>query len=180
MEPFRFHKLPEPPRAMQTQQNMKYMKACPRHKHGKTGAAGIRAFVAVALQSHGFSDLAETSNLVLKFAFKMNLSRFQKLPESLKVHASTAENESQASLSSPQAPQVWQNVYCRHPPLGRRHRGHEKMWVAGIPALPAGSANAANHVLQACMRVLQASLSSLQAPQTLQITGAGMPVRLGL
>ena len=53
------------------------------------------------------------------------------------------------------------------------------MWVAGIPALAAGIANAANHVLQACMHVLQASLSSSQAPQTLQITGAGMPARLG-
>ena len=131
------------------------------------------------LQASLPGELAAISNLVSKFAFKMTLSRFQKPPESLKVHASAAGNESQASLSSPQAPQVWQHVYCRHPPLGRRHRRHEKTWVAGIPALAAGIANAANHVLQACMRVLQASLSSSQAPETLQITGAGMPARLG-
>ena len=60
---------------MQIQQDMDHMNPCPRHKHGETVAAGILAFVAGALQSHGSGELAGISNLVLTFAFKMNLSR---------------------------------------------------------------------------------------------------------
>ncbi len=52
------------------------------------------------------------------------------------------------------------------------------MWVAGIFAFVAGTANASNHGLQACLRGLQACMCGSQASQALQITGAGMPARL--
>ena len=106
MEPFLNHSHTQSPEVTQAQQNMDYMNTYPRRKHGKTYTAGVPAFAAGALQSNGSSELPGISNLVLKLAFKMNLSRLQKPLESLKVHASTAENESQASLSSPQPPQV--------------------------------------------------------------------------
>ena len=80
MEPFRFHKLPEPPEVRQAPQSTSYVNSCSRPKHGKMCAAGIPAFVAGVLQSRGSGELAETSNLVFKFAFKMSLPRFQKLP----------------------------------------------------------------------------------------------------
>ena len=84
----------------------------------------------------------------------------------------------QASLPSSQAPQARENMGCKHPLPRRSHRWPGKMWVAGIFAFVAGTANASNHGLQACLRGLQACRCGSQASQTLQITGAGMPARL--
>ena len=84
----------------------------------------------------------------------------------------------QASLSSSQAPQARENMGCKHPLPRRSHRRPGKTWIAGIFAFVAGTANASNHGLQACLRGLQACMCGSQASQTLQITGAGMPARL--
>ena len=89
---------------------MDYMSPCLRHKHGKLRAAGVPAYVAGALQSRGSGELAGISNLVLKFAFQMILSHFQKLPEPPEVHASAAERGLQAPLPPSQAAQARQTL----------------------------------------------------------------------
>ena len=66
--------------------------------------------------------------------------------------AGTGKHGLQASSSSPQPSQAWQNVGCRHLCLRRRHRKRFKSWVAGMLAWVAGMhvwvagiANTANH-----------------------------------
>ena len=84
--------------------------------------------------------------------------------------AGPAEHGLQASLSSPQAPQARQNVGCRHP-CPRRRRGPDPLLF--LIRVVAGTAKPG---LQACLRGLQASLSSSQAPPARENRGCRHPL----
>ena len=169
--------MPQAPRAQQSMgcrcprrrcryRNISCRQPCRRHKrrrHCKIRAAGMPARVAGILFLHlGIADRACAGYKHL-CPRRRHRKRFKSrtpymfawvagIPAVVAGTASTGKHGLQASSSSPQPSQAWQNVGCRHLCLRRRHRKRFKswvagmlVWVAGMHVWAAGIANTANH-----------------------------------